>query len=153
MRSELELHGTAHPDDATWILHFGYPTNPVPMNGPKGTHWATAARKAKQIRLRAAYLARSAGIPLLGRCRAQVTWWVAINRTRDTDNLARLEKPMYDGLVDACVVPDDRPAFMEKPRPVIQHLSEAGGLVTVPCFTLTVTRVDLEDEWGGSEDA
>lgn len=147
MRSALELYGTARPDDTSWVLHFGYPTNPVPMNGPKGTHWAVGARKAKEVRLRASYLARSARIPLLGSCRVQLTWWFKTDRVRDPDNLARLEKPMYDGLVDARVVPDDRPRFMEKPRPVIRHLREANGLVTEPCFTLAVLRTDLEDEW------
>lgn len=147
VRSALELYGTAHPDDTTWILYFGYPRNPLPMNGSQG-HPRANARKAKQIRLRSRYLAMSAKIPLLGRCTAQLTQWVAVNRVRDTDNLAHLEKHIYDGLVDAGVVPDDRPAFMEKPRPVIRHIRDSEGLVTIPGFTLAVTRTDLEDEWG-----
>lgn len=144
-RSDLELYGTAHPDATTWILHFGYPKNPVPMNGSQG-HPRANARKVKQIRTRCGYLALSAHIPALGRCTAQVTQWVAVNRVRDTDNLARLEKAMFDGLVDARVVRDDRPEYMDKIRPVIRRISESDGLVTAPCFTLTVTA-ELEDEW------
>ncbi|MGN6693889.1 MAG: hypothetical protein ACTHN0_06895, partial [Aquihabitans sp.] len=71
----------------------------------------------------------------------QLTWWVKDNRTRDADNLAEFEKRLFDGLVDAGVVDDDKPELMDKPRGVIRHIREADGLITEPCFTLTVTRI------------
>lgn len=148
-RTNLEVSGYAHPDELTWILHFNWRTSPLPMNGSRGTHWAPRAKMAKHVRHTAYYLAKAARIPLLGKCRVQLTWWVATtNRTRDVDNLAAFEKPLYDGLVDARVAADDSPAFMEKPRPVIRPVSESDGIVTGPCFTLTITRTDVEDEWG-----
>ena len=146
MRTDLEVYLHTHPTDDTWILRFTHTTNPLPMNGAKGTHWGPRHRKAAQVRRDSAALARAARIPLLGRCRTQLTWWVNDNRTRDPDNLAPFEKPIYDGLVDARVVPDDKPAFMDKPRPLIRRVTEADGLITEPCFTLHITRLD-DEEW------
>lgn len=140
MRTELEITGHTHPDADTWILHFVWPTNPLPMNGSRGHRLATA-RKARWIRDTSHLGARAAGIPALGRIRAQLTWWVATSRTRDPDNLAQLEKPIFDGLVDAGIVTDDRPALMDKPRAVIRHVDDSAGLVTEPGFTLTITRL------------
>lgn len=140
MRSELEVTGDAHPAADTWILHFVWPTNPLPMNGSRG-HRMTTIRTVRWIRDTSRVRARAAGIPALGRIRAQLTWWVATNRTRDPDNLAQLEKPIFDGLVDAGIVTDDRPALMDKPRATIRHVDESAGLVTEPGFTLTITRL------------
>lgn len=142
-RSDLEAGGYVRLDDDTWVLRFGYPTNPLPMNGSRGHRLATA-RTARMLRQQSFYTARQlAQIPPLGRCRAQLTWWVAINRTRDSDNLAQLEKPLFDGLVDAGVVTDDRPELMDKPRAIIAPVATSNGLVTAPCFTLTVTRLQV----------
>lgn len=147
LRSKLEVYSWVHPDETTWILRFPWTTNPLPMNGSRGKHWAPRARKVREVRDYAFYLAKLAGIPLLGKCWVQLTWWVATTRTRDVDNLAALEKPLFDGLVTAHVAPDDSPAFMDKPRGLIRPVAESEGLVTEPCFTLTITRTDLEDEF------
>lgn len=141
MRTPLEISGHTHPTPDTWILHFRWATNPMPMNGSRG-HRLTTARKAKNVRIRSSFTARMAGIPPLGRVRAQLTWWIATNRTRDPDNLAQLEKPIFDGLVDAGIVTDDRPALMDKPRATIQHVDESAGLVSEPGFTLTITHLE-----------
>lgn len=141
MRTPLEISGHAHPEPDVWILHFPWPTNPLPMNGSRGHRLATA-RKARWIRTTSTYTARMAGIPPLGRIRAQLTWWIETNRTRDPDNLAQLEKPLFDALVDAGIVTDDRPALMDKPRATIRHIHDSAGLVTEPGFTLTITRLE-----------
>lgn len=141
MRTPLETTGHTHPTADTWILHFVWPTNPLPMNGSRGHRLATA-RKARWIRTTSTYRARAAGIPPLGRIRAQLTWWVATQRTRDPDNLAQLEKPIFDGLVDAGIVTDDRPQLMDKPRATIRHITDSAGLVTEPGFTLTITQLE-----------
>ena len=141
-RSALEISGRAHPDPDVWILHFAWPTNPLPMNGSRGRHWAPTARKGREIRNHSFQMATFARIPALGRCRAQVTWWVqSTAKIRDEDNLAVLEKRLFDALVDAKVVADDSPAFMEKPRAVIRPIADSSGLVTRPGFTLTITRL------------
>lgn len=140
-RTDLEGRGFAHPDSDTWLLHFVWPTNPLPMNGGRGNRHAHA-RAVRNVVDTARYRIRSAGIPPLGRCRAQLTWWVTLNRVRDVDNLAQLEKPLFDALVREGVVADDRPELMDKPRAVIRNVwAEGEGLVTGSGFVLTVTRI------------
>lgn len=141
MRTNLEVTGFAHPDADTWILHFPWAKNPLPLNGSHGG-WRRHATMAKAIRRQGFVGAHQAKIPALGRCRAQLTWWVTTTRVRDVDNLADLEKRLFDALVDAGVVTDDRPELMEKTRPVIRHIRESDGMLTAAGFTLTVTRLE-----------
>lgn len=142
-RSNLEVYSTAHPDADTWILYFGWDKNPLPLNGSHGG-WRKHSRMARSVRSHALTLAQIAKIPALGRCRAQLTWWYTLTRVRDVDNLADLEKRLFDALVDAEIVADDRPELMEKPRPVIRHVRESDGMLTGPGFTLTITRLAEE---------
>lgn len=141
MRTDLEVASHIHPDEDTWILRFGWTTNPLPLNGSRGG-WRAHSRAAKNVREAALYTARFAKIPPLGRCTAQLTWWVDTIRVRDVDNLADLEKRLFDALVLAGVVDDDRPELMDKPRAVIRPVADSNGLVTAACFTLTVTRLE-----------
>jgi hypothetical protein len=99
--------------EPAWVLDLPFATNPVPMNGSHGSYRAKA-RLTKAVRLRAAYLALAAGIPDLGFCQVQLTWFVRTRGRRDVDNLTRTLKALCDGLVDAGVVPDDVPALMRK---------------------------------------
>lgn len=144
-RTDLEVSGWSHPSTDAWVLYFPWPTNPLPMNGSRGGHRAFAS-KAAAIKNQVRYTIRTARIPPLGRCESLVTWWVPDNRVRDTDNLAQLEKRMFDALVLERVVADDKPALMSKPRGRIHHLDDANGLVTTPGFTLHVNRLDLPGE-------
>ncbi|WP_449408038.1 hypothetical protein [Microbacterium maritypicum] len=139
MRSNLEVYGFAHPDADTWIIHYPWATNPLPLNGSHG-HPHAYHRKARAIRDHGYRGIQHAHIPPLGRCTAQLTWWVSRDRVRDQDNLADLEKRLFDALVLAKVVEDDRPELMAKPRGVIRHVRDSAGLVTEACFTLAVTR-------------
>lgn len=141
MRSNLETYAVAHPDADTWIVYFPWTSNPLPMNGSHGG-WRTHSRKAKAVRQHAVQLiTQFAKIPALGRCSAQVTWWVSTNRVRDVDNLADLEKRLFDAIVIAGIVEDDRPELMDKPRAVIRHIRDSEGMLTGPGFTLTITRL------------
>lgn len=143
-RTELEASGSTHPDVDTWILYFPWPTNPLPMNGSRGGHYAHA-KKIRGIKDQVRYSIRSARIPDLGRCEARLTWWVATNGVRDEDNLALLEKTMFDALVAEKVVADDKPALMTKPRGRIIHIDDAAGLVSGRGFTFTVTRIPRDE--------
>lgn len=140
-RTNLEVYRIAHtPGSDQWIVFFPWDTNPLPMNGSYGNP-RSHSRKAKYVRGQAASILRFARIPALGRCRAQVTWWVAKKRVRDVDNLADLEKRLFDAIVDAGILTDDRPELMDKPRAVIRHYTDADGMLTGPGFTLTITRI------------
>ena len=71
-------------------------------------------RIVKMIRGKTLELAQN--FPAMGKVRVHVTWWVNDKRRRDTDNMQPMLKPIYDGIVDAGIVPDDTPEFMEKPE-------------------------------------
>jgi Holliday junction resolvase RusA-like endonuclease len=80
-------------------------------------------------------------IPSLEKCRVDVTWFVNTRTRRDTDNLAPLLKAIYDGLgsdtgVSARIVPDDAPAFMEKPEATIIFDKKCK-----PHFRVTITEL------------
>jgi crossover junction endodeoxyribonuclease RusA len=141
-RTELEVSGYSHPSTDAWVLHFTWPKNPLPMNGGRGS-WRAHARKVREVKDQVRYRIRAARIPALGRCEASLTWWVIDNRTRDTDNLAQLEKPMFDALVLERVVADDKPALMTKPRGQIRHYHQGHGLVTAPGFTFHIHRLEI----------
>ncbi|WP_439593921.1 hypothetical protein [Microbacterium sp.] len=145
-RTDLEVGGNLHPTPLSWIIYFPWEKNPLPMNGSRGGHRAHA-RKVRDIRTITGYSIRKAGIPALGRCEAQLVWWIDIPRRRDRDNLGQLEKPMFDALVDAGVVTDDTPDFMVKPRADIRHWHKADGLLTGPGFTFHVRGLDQAEEF------
>lgn len=89
---------------------------PITSNRQPRNHYAKA-RIVKQIRGKTLDLVQH--FPALQKIRVHVTWWVNDKRKRDTDNLHPTLKPIYDGIVDAGIVPDDTPEFMDKPQPQI----------------------------------
>lgn len=142
----LEVSGHSNPEPDLWILSFSWPTNPIPANGPQGNwrHRHRAVAAAKDLALKLAIAAR---IPEMAKCEALLTQWYVLNRRRDVDNLARLEKPLFDALVVAGVVRDDTPDLMVKPRAEIRHVNDSAGLVTKPGFTLHVRRLAEVEEF------
>lgn len=110
-----------------WVLELPWATPPVKPNGGYGSRYAHAA-KVRAARQAAGLLARSAGIPQLGRCRVLLTWHVGDLIARDVDNLAWTLKPLCDALAsdkkptDHRIVQDDTPAYMEKPMPEISYV-------------------------------
>lgn len=146
--TDLEVNGSARLAEAkglledAWVIHFAWPKNPLPMNGSRGNRRAAAAQEAR-IRDQVQQRVMLARVPRMQRCGVLVTWWVNTATVRDPDNLARLEKRMFDAIVRAGVVADDRPALMVKPRAQILDLrTEPRRWVTKPCFTLTIVRLD-----------
>lgn len=144
--TELEERGRVQLTPDVWVLHFAYPSNPIPMNGPKA-NWRARVGVTARIKGEALRRALAARMPEMGKCRAQLTWWVNTNRKRDVDNLALFEKPLFDALVMAGIVRDDTPDLMDKPRPRIRHVDESAGLVSKPGFTLHITRLTPEEEF------
>lgn len=95
---------------------------PLSMNDrgmSRGAAMAKAA-KVKGIRETACILAKAADLPKdLDYVVCELHYQPRDNRRRDTDNLTATAKPIYDGLVDFGLVPDDIPRWMAKREPVI----------------------------------
>lgn len=105
---------------ATLDLPFSAP--PLSMND-RGMTWGAAmakAAKVKGIRETACSLAKAADLPKgLDYVVCTLHYRPRDQRRRDTDNLIATAKPLYDGLVDYGLVPDDIPKWMSKPEPII----------------------------------
>lgn len=107
----------------SWTIALPWSTPPVKPNGGHGNVYAHA-KKVRITRQTMGLLARKAGIPTLGRCRVELTWFVPDRIARDVDNLAWTLKPLCDALAgtkvwDHQIVPNDTPEFMVKPMPTI----------------------------------
>lgn len=100
-------------------------------------HWSVKARKVREWRRAAHVLARAERIPPCDRVLIELHYVPRTNQRRDSDNLVAALKPLADGLVDAHVVADDTPRYMERRFPVI-HPARA---VLRPGETRFVLRV------------
>jgi crossover junction endodeoxyribonuclease RusA len=108
---------------------------PLSLNDGGATRAAkfARARTIAAVRTTAQQLARAAHLPRgVAHVTVQLHYRPRDNRRRDTDNLVATLKPICDGLAGGTkkypgygMVPDDIPAYMAKPEPVI-HPAERG---------------------------
>lgn len=100
-----------------WTIVLPWDKPPLSLNDRM--HYQSKAKWTRMIRTVAWAEALRHRIPALARCRVQLVYAPRDGRVRDEDNLTATAKPLYDGIVDAAVVPDDGPVFMLKPTPRI----------------------------------
>jgi hypothetical protein len=99
-------------------------------------HWAEKRRRARELRKAAWALAYAQKIPRLERAAITVTYHPPDRRRRDNDNIpAASGKHCIDGIVDAKVLEDDSPEFVEGPFYAIGDVVKGGQIV------LTVTEI------------
>lgn len=112
---------------AGWMLHLPYATNPVSLNrGGKRGGWRADAKAAGAVRDLAYGLALHR-IPNLPRIRVSLEWHVSTARTRDEDNLVKMQKHLVDGLRLAGVVHDDDRRYVLRDYPTITYRPRADG--------------------------
>lgn len=99
-----------------WTLQLPL-TRPLSLNDRDNRF--VKARRVRELRTAVMLLAKQAGIPPCARVGAELHYAPRDDRHRDRDNLVATLKPIHDGLVDAGVVPDDTPDFVESPWPEI----------------------------------
>lgn len=97
------------------------PWGKPPLSLNDRVHWAKKAKLTAEMREVTGWLARAARIPKLEKISVTLIWYVKDERGRDTDNPVLTAKAVYDGLVDAGVVPDDTPKYMRKNEVEIIH--------------------------------
>lgn len=105
-----------------YIVRFTEWESPPLTANQRHPHWAVEAKLKKQVRGKTLELTQH--FPAMKRISVQLTWWVNDRRRRDTDNLWPTLKACCDGLVDAGLVPDDTPEFMDKPQPQIVYVKK-----------------------------
>lgn len=100
----------------TWTLQLPF-TGPLSMNDRE--HWRPKAKRVAHVRAVTALLATQARIPRLDRIAVELHYAPPDRRRRDPLNLVATLKPIEDGLVDARIVPDDTPQYVEPTMPVL----------------------------------
>ncbi|RFA12128.1 hypothetical protein B7R22_16995 [Subtercola boreus] len=122
----------------SWTFDLGYAKPPPGLSMNDRTHFRKRAASTSMIRDFVVWRCREVKVPKLQRIRVDVQWVVRTNGRRDTDNLAPLLKAIYDGVgadkgTSAHIVPDDAPAFMEKPEASIRlaRLEQSRFVVTI----------------------
>jgi crossover junction endodeoxyribonuclease RusA len=90
-------------------------SRPLSLNGRE--HWRRKAALVKRVRLLAFAKAQHVGVPALPRIAVELHYVPRDRRRRDPLNLVATLKPVEDGLVDAGVVPDDTPEYVEPTMP------------------------------------
>lgn len=100
-----------------WVMKYPWEKLPLSMNDRD--HYAPKAKKTAAVRKAAAVA--FAGIPPQEWVRVEMIWWVNTRHRRDDENCVATLKPWCDGLVDAGLVPDDTPEWMEKVMPKIRY--------------------------------
>jgi crossover junction endodeoxyribonuclease RusA len=117
----------------SWVFDLPQ-TTPMSLNARM--NWAVAAKMKKPYREAAHVLALQQKIPACKRVRVTLIYTPKDKRRRDPLNLVATLKLVEDGLVDAGVIPDDTPDYLESQLHVIalaiahqdENLLEAGTL-------------------------
>ncbi|ORI13451.1 hypothetical protein [Rhodococcus sp. 1168] len=106
------------------IIELPWKSPPLSMNDRGASLKAVYAksREVTSIRETSRILAIAARLPRdCGHASVELHYRPKTTRRRDTDNLTATAKPIYDGLVDFGLVPDDTPEYMAKLEPVIHR--------------------------------
>lgn len=111
-----------------WTLELPM-TKPLSLNGRE--HYRVKAKQVAEVRRAAHLLARAARVPACGRISVELHYAPRDRRRRDPLNLAATLKPVEDGIVDAKVVPDDTPEFVQPTMPVIDPPTGSAGRLYV----------------------
>lgn len=120
------------------------PWTAPPLNLNQRGHWQTRARKIREVRDAACILVKASPLGRsgpLGKVRVTLNYIPRDRRVRDVENPVSTLKACCDGLVDAGLVRDDRPEFMEKSMPVIHEAASVSGLK--PRLWLVVEVLDV----------
>lgn len=101
----------------THRIDLSFTKPPLSMNDRM--HWAAKAKITKTIRHEVATRARAANIGPQDHITVTLHYQPRDKRRRDRGNLLGTHKPCLDGLVDAGVVPDDDPTYVDERMPEI----------------------------------
>ena len=99
-----------------WQIELPF-SRPLSLN--HRTHYMVRAKKTAEIRAGAAEMIELAEVPPLQHLRAWIEYSPRTNQRRDPINLIPTLKACEDALMDAGVVPDDNPLYVESVMPKI----------------------------------
>ena len=100
----------------TWRVELAI-QKPLSLNARH--HWSVAAKQRRAIRDEVRWRVRQARIPHCAHVRFTLHFRPSVNRRRDTDSLVGTSKPALDGLVNAGVIDDDTPEYVDHVMPCL----------------------------------
>jgi crossover junction endodeoxyribonuclease RusA len=112
-------------------IRLPWQTPPLSLNDR--SHWRSKAAKTAEVRNTVKLLVR--GVKPAGRVAILLTYVPRDRRRRDRTNLVATYKACVDGCVDAGVIPDDTPEFLDELMP------EIGTPDGDPRLELTIRRL------------
>ena len=98
----------------SWIIELPV-TRPLSLNDRE--HWATKARRVRELRDAVTTLARAAGIPHMTRAGIELNYSPRDRRRRDALNLTATLKVCEDAIVAAGVIDDDCEPYLTSRMP------------------------------------
>lgn len=108
------------------IIELSFPNPPLNLN--QRLHWAKKADITRAIRLEAALKTKPLRKQFEGEpITVRLHWRPRDNRRRDPSNTIATQKPAIDGIVDAGLVPDDTPEYVDELMPRIHKADKALG--------------------------
>lgn len=126
------------------VLAFDWAKPPLSLNDrPK--HWAARGAQVAKVRELAATLCReqiaAGNLDVLDPVVVTLVWFAPDRRARDADNPVATLKPICDGLVDAGLVPDDTPEWIDKrPVQIVYRKGEPGVELHIEAEAEVVAR-------------
>lgn len=100
-----------------WTLDLSFDKPPLSLN--QRMHWAKKAKLTKEIRREVYIRAKAARLKPSSEITVGLVYRPRDKRRRDPSNLIATQKPILDGLVDAGLVPDDTPEYVNELMPKI----------------------------------
>jgi len=103
--------------------------NKPPLSANQRLHWRRKAAVTKAVRETTAWRVKALTLPLAAKLTVRLRFDTGDNRKRrDPANLCATSKPAIDGLVDAGLVPDDTPEWVDELMPVIRNGTTERGM-------------------------
>lgn len=104
---------------STFAVALPYDRPPLTANGMRGMHWGVRKSLTKAIRAWVAEGVTKLEAGPVTFVRVELHYVPRDSRRRDRDNLVPTLKPCLDGIVDAGLVPDDTPDYIDYAMPII----------------------------------
>jgi crossover junction endodeoxyribonuclease RusA len=120
-----------------YLLPLPYAKPPLTLN--QRLHWRHRDRITREIREHIGWTVRGQEIPAMSRAEITLHYAPDDRRRRDVDNLIPTSKAAVDAVVQAGILPDDTPEYVDHRMPVI----EPPGSFRVPPAAVYLVVRDL----------
>lgn len=97
-----------------WELNLGYTAPPLSLN--RRMHWAAERHIKDDLQSAVGWRLKAEKVPALDDAAVWLEWTPGVVRRRDTDNPEPTRKACIDAIVNAGLLPDDTPEYVQRPE-------------------------------------